>query len=487
MHKLKWLMVIVGGMMLLPWQPNAAQPQPSPSGYIVVTLDAVKTEQINPTPAPVNLNLMLAGVAGTGSRIQKITWPTELWQPVTLGQELLSDARESIPLFALPEDRMNDELALTLVALDNTKANENWLNTSSPRLLEEMAILTATWLTNNATPNAQAESLKQRLPSALGESASLLGVHAIKFAKARNWGVRSQAYEAELPVVRENAVVGKTKLTYSVRRVGPLCSQVALQAKLRALVVHALGSQKESTPAYLWARSASSFAAAEELLSSIVRLPLEKTYTLKTGTSHPLNRVLFEGRLGPFVYLELIAWESPSPRRLGSFSGLWLASEIEPLPVAASNPRTVALAPRSQESSGAEMTFDLEFSLTNGCRNDAQFVRQSVPATMTVGQRYDVSVTMKNTGTTPWTAAQGYQLGAQNPQDNRNWGFHRIELPVIREGVRVEVSSGNEVTFTFTVTAPSMPGTYNFQWKMVQERVEWFGDLTPNVVVSVTR
>jgi len=48
------------------------------------------------------------------------------------------------------------------------------------------------------------------------------------------------------------------------------------------------------------------------------------------------------------------------------------------------------------------------------------------------------------------------------------------------------VGPGQSKTFTWTVTAPSSPGTYNFQWRMVQEFVQWFGATTPNVAVTVT-
>jgi hypothetical protein len=50
---------------------------------------------------------------------------------------------------------------------------------------------------------------------------------------------------------------------------------------------------------------------------------------------------------------------------------------------------------------------------------------------------------------------------------------------------RSSVASGSEVAFNFTVTAPATPGTYNCQWRMVQDFVEWFGDFTPNVAVTV--
>jgi hypothetical protein len=114
-----------------------------------------------------------------------------------------------------------------------------------------------------------------------------------------------------------------------------------------------------------------------------------------------------------------------------------------------------------------------------GTGNNAMFISQSVPTSMQGGQSYTVSVTMQNTGSTTWTNDANYRLGSQNPQDNVTWGFNRVYLPSV-------VSPGAQVTFTFDVTAPTTPGTYNFQWRMVQDGVEWFGDYTPNVLVSVS-
>jgi hypothetical protein len=109
----------------------------------------------------------------------------------------------------------------------------------------------------------------------------------------------------------------------------------------------------------------------------------------------------------------------------------------------------------------------------------AQFVAQSVPSSMTAGQQVQVSVTMKNTGTNTWTAAQGDKLGAQ-PWNNWSWGLTRVNL-----GGSESVATSQQRTFTFTVTAPSTPGTYNFQWRMLRENVAWFGDLSPAVAVTV--
>jgi hypothetical protein len=112
--------------------------------------------------------------------------------------------------------------------------------------------------------------------------------------------------------------------------------------------------------------------------------------------------------------------------------------------------------------------------------NNSSFISQSVPTTMNAGQSYNVSVTVQNTGTTTWSPYVGYpsRLGSENPRDNTIWGISRVELPAI-------VSPGQLVTFNFTVRAPSTAGTYNFQWRMLQEVVEWFGDFTPNVAINV--
>ncbi|MGG7607027.1 NBR1-Ig-like domain-containing protein [Massilia sp. BKSP1R2A-1] len=112
--------------------------------------------------------------------------------------------------------------------------------------------------------------------------------------------------------------------------------------------------------------------------------------------------------------------------------------------------------------------------------NNALYESQSVPTTMVAGQSYNVSVTMRNNGTMAWSpgGTKPHSLGAQNPQDNLTWGLGRVQVPTT-------VGAGNSVTFNFTVRAPSTAGTYDFQWRMLQEGVEWFGGYTPNVTVRV--
>ncbi len=107
----------------------------------------------------------------------------------------------------------------------------------------------------------------------------------------------------------------------------------------------------------------------------------------------------------------------------------------------------------------------------------AEFAGLSVPTTMVAGQTYQATINFKNTGSGTWNS--GYvNLGSQNWNDNTIWGMHRVSTPGW-------VGPDQIASFNFTVRAPTSPGSYNFQWRMVADGLSWFGDLTPNQVIQV--
>jgi NTE family protein len=108
----------------------------------------------------------------------------------------------------------------------------------------------------------------------------------------------------------------------------------------------------------------------------------------------------------------------------------------------------------------------------------AQFVSQSVPGEMAPGSQHEVTVVMRNTGTLPWVAGEGYRLGSDGPPDNGTWGLSRVEVPAT-------VGRLADATFRFVVTAPPAPGSCAFQWRMLHEGVEWFGEPSPAIQVTV--
>jgi heme/copper-type cytochrome/quinol oxidase subunit 2 len=98
---------------------------------------------------------------------------------------------------------------------------------------------------------------------------------------------------------------------------------------------------------------------------------------------------------------------------------------------------------------------------------------------MDAGQTYDVTVTMRNSGSTTWKTGD-YKLkvstkGADNVLDS--WAVANVELSN-------DINAGSDVTFSFKVTAPNKSGVYNFQCQLVKEGT-FFGQPSTNVVVNV--
>ncbi|MBI5530786.1 MAG: hypothetical protein HY918_04830 [Candidatus Doudnabacteria bacterium] len=114
----------------------------------------------------------------------------------------------------------------------------------------------------------------------------------------------------------------------------------------------------------------------------------------------------------------------------------------------------------------------------------ASFVSQSVPSTVAAGSYLDAVIIFKNTSTQTWTNSLSnyqFQIGSQNPTGNKTWEGNALTL-------YKDILPGETVTFAFHVKVPTVAGTYNFQWQMLQNTsagAKYFGDLTPNVQIVV--
>jgi hypothetical protein len=95
----------------------------------------------------------------------------------------------------------------------------------------------------------------------------------------------------------------------------------------------------------------------------------------------------------------------------------------------------------------------------------------SFPGALDCGETATATVTVRNTGSADWTRSGGYKLGAVDDSD-----------PFYGPGTRVWLDESSlvppQATWTFAVelTAPSAPGTFITDWRMVHEGVTWFGE-----------
>jgi fibronectin type 3 domain-containing protein/sugar lactone lactonase YvrE len=118
-------------------------------------------------------------------------------------------------------------------------------------------------------------------------------------------------------------------------------------------------------------------------------------------------------------------------------------------------------------------------SATPTAPDNAGFAGQTVSSAMAAGGGQSVTVAMSNTGSATWTQG-GYVLRSQNPAGNTTWGLSEVALPV------ASVPPGTSVNFTFTITAPLAAANYHFQWQMFKVSVGYFGDLSPDTVITVS-
>ena len=107
-----------------------------------------------------------------------------------------------------------------------------------------------------------------------------------------------------------------------------------------------------------------------------------------------------------------------------------------------------------------------------------EFVSHDIPSNMTPGQIATVHITFRNRGVL-WNDARSFRLGAVGDSDPFT--------ATTRYNVGSEVGPNTTKIFTLTLTAPTTPGTYTTDWRMLREGVTWFGQtLTVNVTVSGT-
>jgi hypothetical protein len=106
----------------------------------------------------------------------------------------------------------------------------------------------------------------------------------------------------------------------------------------------------------------------------------------------------------------------------------------------------------------------------------AEVVEAALPPALACAEVSAASVTLRNTGTTTWTRAGGYKLGAVDDADPLHPGEPRVWL-----ADDVAVPPGGEHTFALELTAPAA-GAYVTDWQMVREGVRWFGEVAAQSV-----
>ena len=105
-------------------------------------------------------------------------------------------------------------------------------------------------------------------------------------------------------------------------------------------------------------------------------------------------------------------------------------------------------------------------------------ISSNVKGTLSPGEKTSVSLTLQNCSGQSWLKSANFKLGSLNPANNQFWGTGRIELPH-------DVPHQESVQINFDITAPTTPGSYPFQWGILQEGVHWLSPALPPQAILV--
>lgn len=107
---------------------------------------------------------------------------------------------------------------------------------------------------------------------------------------------------------------------------------------------------------------------------------------------------------------------------------------------------------------------------------NATIVADTIPNSMVAGEKYPVTITVRNDGNLPWNEQGWFRLAVGNDSDP----FYAAGRVLIINGETV--LPGQAYTFSLLMTAPLTTGSYITDWRMVHDGVTFFGNLFSKTV-----
>jgi len=302
------------------------QPPPPLPGYIVVTLDAVKIlDSHDPTDTA---EVKLGAVVVNGNQVQQVFWPYPdwRWQDANKGDTLLDMGKdnkwniylERIPIFALQEDLMADDLAIVIIAVDDdtTEANVVALVSGGLSAITEFALAGLAGKIGGAAVSA----IGVLIENWVGQP-DQIGIYAETLPRGLWQYLDSQLNRLTIEIKPENAnLKGDIEISYTIHRVPPV--EFPSQEQLTTVTFDSLQFFNDSEPTgagtgecYVFTRVIG-FAADSPLEEppTIWRYPQGKPEQECNGGAQQqwdMNHEIIGKRffLGPFLYVEVAVYE----------------------------------------------------------------------------------------------------------------------------------------------------------------------------------
>jgi hypothetical protein len=363
--------------------------------YIVVVLESIKIGDDTDPAGPGEI--VLVTLASSGGSTQNVKWPVSIWHEADNGNILLGsdDDRNGIPIFALREDQMSEDLLLSITAIDNDDI-PGWLDAALPPALGAATGALVFWQTGEPGASVKAAEKAKEIGDQFTKwlkRAETIGTFANKFRSVNDWGVRDAIYQSNPETIN-----GKIEVTYSIRRI-TIPNDMKARVQLQRIKTHESGDFATGE-VFMHTRVASNIAG-EALDARIQRFPKAGHHSMGDGatwSNFGPNAVLYDGPIGPFLYLEVGVWDEDNPGvgddhdMLGILAQRWHGSEL-------SSQRTVTISERRKGKDEGDVTIELildvncvpkqNLTLNNATISGTAIFRAQ--STITVGQNLKIA------------------------------------------------------------------------------------------------
>ena len=288
--------------------------------------------------------VFLTTFSATGEKIQKFVWPAQMWIPVE-GPERFNQA---IPLFAFKESEMGENLAISITAIDNDEL-PSWLSWAEDliaffaRVID--SVLTGILSIINSIEATIEELLYFRLELRLEAvrvtmmSDLLVGNEEIGavnkiYTRAEDWGVQTRFDEPHV------TTTGDFRVKYWIGRVAvPVNRDYNYSVNLKNVSFDDTGDWGDGE-VWMRIRAFSNFGENGNPVTTWCRIPGMGTWSGGDGSSLNLEgRCSINNLKGPFVFLEISAWDEDNPNvgddhdLIGEYSTIVLFPDFDLPPV----------------------------------------------------------------------------------------------------------------------------------------------------------
>ncbi len=134
----------------------------------------------------------------------------------------------------------------------------------------------------------------------------------------------------------------------------------------------------------------------------------------------------------------------------------------------------------STDSNNSSISNTNNTSIANSNLNSIN-TSNNIPLKMTPGTKYNVTITMKNIGATPWNS-NNITLGLAVDSNNEAVLFSNNTTQIFMKPKTV-IKTGSNYTWNFTIVAPAYPNNYTLMYQLIADNTTRFGNIT---VVNVT-